>query len=94
LPPFARFAKFEISSFAEADARNFAKKLIQNFPADEKVELFGPAPAPLQRLKNRHHFLVHLKVAKKVNLQKLISDVLRGLEIPKSVRVRIDVDPV
>ncbi len=94
LPPFARFAKFEISSFAEADAKNFAKKLIQNFPSDEKVELFGPAPAALQRLKNRHHFLVHLKVAKKVNLQKLISDVLRGLEIPKSVRVRIDVDPI
>jgi primosomal protein N' (replication factor Y) len=94
LPPFARFAKFEISSFVEADARNFSKKLIQNFPADEKVELFGPAPAPLQRLKNRHHFLVHLKVAKKVNLQKLIADVMKSLDVPNSVRVRIDVDPV
>ncbi len=94
LPPFARFAKFEISSFAEADAKNFAKKLIQNFPADEKIELFGPAPAPLQRLKNRHHFLVHLKTAKKVNLQKLIGDVMKSLDVPKLVRVRIDVDPI
>ena len=93
-PPFSRFAKFEISSFAESDAKNFAKKLIQNFPFNEKIELFGPAPAPIQRLKNRHHFLVNLKVEKKVNLQKLISDVLRSLEIPKSVRVRIDIDPV
>jgi primosomal protein N' (replication factor Y) len=94
LPPFARLAKFEISSFSEMEAKNFAKKLIRLFPFDEKIELFGPAPAALQRLKNRHHFLVNLKTEKKVNLQKLISDVLRSLEIPNSVRLRIDVDPL
>lgn len=93
-PPFSRFAKFEISSFVENDAKNFAKKLIQNFPSSEKIELFGPASAPIQRLKNRHHFLVNLKVEKQVNLQKLILDVMKSLEVPKSVRVRIDVDPV
>ncbi len=94
MPPFSRFARFEISSFAEMEAKNFAKKLIQHFPISEKIELFGPAPAALQRLKNRHHFLVNLKAEKKVNLQKLISDVLKNLDIPKSIRVRVDVDPV
>lgn len=94
LPPFAKLARFEISAFLESDAKNFAKKLIRNFPVDEKIEIFGPAPAALQRLKNRHHFLVNLKTQKKVNLQKLISDVMRGLEIPNQVRVRIDVDPL
>ncbi len=93
LPPFARLAKFEISSFTESDAKNFAKKLIQYFPSDEKIELYGPAPAALQRLKNRHHFSVNLKTQRKVNLQKLIADVMKSLEIPKSVRVRVDVDP-
>jgi primosomal protein N' (replication factor Y) len=91
LPPFGRLAKFEISSFDESEAKNFAKKLIQHFPIDDKVEVFGPAPAAVQRLKNRHHFLVNLKTAKKVNLQKLILDVLQSLEIPKSLRVRVDV---
>ncbi len=93
LPPFSRLVKFEVSSFSESDAKNFAKKLIQNFPQNEKIEIFGPAPAPLQRLKNRHHFLVNLKAQKKVNLQKLILDVLAGLNIPTSIRLRIDVDP-
>ncbi len=93
LPPFSRMARFEVSAFAENDAKNFAKKLIQNFPFSDKIELFGPAPAGLQRLKNRHHFFVNLKAAKKVNLQKLISDVMADLEIPGAVRVRIDVDP-
>lgn len=94
LPPFAKLARFEISSFTENEAKNFAKKLIQNFPVDEKIEIYGPAPAALQRLKNRHHFLVNLKTQKKVNMQKLISDVMQRLEIPKQVRVRINIDPL
>jgi primosomal protein N' (replication factor Y) len=93
-PPFSRFAKFEISSFVESEAKNFAKNLIRHFPLNEKIELLGPAPAPLQRLKNRHHFLVHLKVQKSVNLQKLISDVMANLEIKNNIRVRIDIDPL
>jgi len=94
LPPFSRLAKFEISSFLESDAKSFAKKLIQHFPLDDKIEIFGPAPAPLQRLKNRHHFLLNLKTTKKVSIQKLISDVMKSVILPKSVRIRIDVDPV
>lgn len=94
LPPFAKLARFEVSSLNENEAKNFARKLIQYFPVDEKIELFGPAPAPLQRLKNRHHFLVNLKARKKVNLQKLITDVMQSLDIPNQVRVRIDVDPI
>ena len=94
LPPFSRLTRFEISSFSESEAKNFAKKLIQHFPIDDKIEIFGPAPAALQRLKNRHHFLVNLKTAKKVNLQKLVVDVMKNLEIPKSIRMAIDVDPV
>ncbi len=94
LPPFSRMVKFEVSSFNEMEAKSFAKKLISHFPLSDKIEIFGPASAPLQRLKNRHHFLVNLKAAKKTNVQKLIRDVLQSLEIPKSVRVRIDVDPI
>lgn len=93
-PPFSRFAKFEISSFVEGEAKSFAKYLIAHFPINDKIELFGPAPAPLQRLKNRHHFLVHLKVQKNVNLQKLISDVMANLEIKNNIRIRVDIDPI
>ena len=94
LPPFSRFAKFEISAFDENAAKNFAKKLIKSFPLDDKIEIYGPAPAPLQRLKNRHHFLVNLKAQKKVNLQKLILDVMQNLEVTKDIRIRIDIDPL
>lgn len=93
-PPFSRFAKFEISSLQENEAKNFAKNLIKNFPASEKIELFGPAPAALQRLKNRHHFLVYLKTNKEINLQKLINDVVKNLPVKNNIRLRIDIDPI
>jgi primosomal protein N' (replication factor Y) len=93
-PPFSRFAKFEISAFLENDAKNFAKNLIRHFPVNNKIEIFGPAPAPLQRLKNRHHFLVYLKANKEINLQKLINDVMAKLEIKNNIRLRLDIDPI
>lgn len=93
MPPFSRFIRFEVSSFNADEAKNFARELIRNFPIDEKIEIFGPAPAVIQRLKNRHHFLVNLKASKKVNLQKLVNDVMQNITVPKSVRIRIDVDP-
>lgn len=93
-PPFSRFAKFEISALQENEAKNFAKNLIKNFPASEKIEIFGPAPAVLQRLKNRHHFLVYLKTNKEINLQKLINDVVKNIAVKNNIRLRIDIDPI
>lgn len=90
IPPFSKMAKFEISSFNASEAKSFAKHLRNSFPINDKIETFGPAPAPIQRLKNRHHFLLTLKVQKQVNIQKLIKDVLNSQKIPSSIRVRVD----
>ncbi|MBL6664870.1 MAG: primosomal protein N' [Rickettsiales bacterium] len=90
IPPFSKMAKFEISSFNANEAKSFAKHLRNTFPVNDKIETFGPAPAPIQRLKNRHHFLLTLKVQKQVNIQKLIKDVLSSLKAPTSIRVRVD----
>jgi primosomal protein N' (replication factor Y) len=93
LPPFSQMARFEISSLQENLAKNFAKNFLKLFPINDKIEIFGPAPAPLQKLKNRHHFLIHLRVDKKVNLQKLINDITFDLKVPSAIRIRININP-
>lgn len=93
MPPFMKMASFVISDFKENTALGFAKALIASFPANENIEIFGPAPMPILRLKNRYHYRVFLKVEKKINLQKLIKDVMKSLKLPNSLRVKIDIDP-
>lgn len=94
LPPFARMASFKISSLKEQDAKRFAIDFIKYFPIDEKIMLMGPISARIQRVKNRHNFLVNLKTQKNVNIQKLINNVLKNIEIPKSIRLTTDIDPL
>lgn len=93
LPPYSRMARFEISALNENDAKNYAKDFSKNFPFNEHLEIHGPAPASLQKLRNRHHFLLHLKAHKKINLQKLIANVFNSSKIPNKIRIRVNIDP-
>ncbi len=93
MPPFTKMTAFIVSAFEEKLAVTFAKKIVSSFPFNDNIEIFGPAPMPLLRLKNRYHYRVFLKAEKKVNLQKLITDVMKTLEIPSNIKVKIDIDP-
>lgn len=94
LPPFSRLAKIEVSAFLENDAKNYAKNIVTKFPINDKLEVFGPAPAVIGRLKNRYYFIINIKAAKNLNLQKLISDIIDSLIIPSKIRIKIDIDPI
>ncbi len=94
LPPFSQMARLEISATKSNLALNFANHLVQNIPIDSKLKVYGPATAPLAKLKNRYHFLVNLTVDKKTNLAKLIQAVLVQSNIPNHIRVRVHVNPV
>ncbi len=91
LPPFSKMATFTISAKEEKEAIIFAKRLIAAFPVDEKIELLGPAPMPIVRLRNLYHYWVFLKVAKKVNLQKLINDVCGEIVVKGLVKLKIEI---
>jgi len=94
LPPFSQMARLEISATKASQALNFANYLVQNIPASEKLKVYGPAPAPLAKLKNRYHFLLNLIIDKKINLAKLIQGVLAKASVPSSIRVRVHINPL
>ncbi len=56
-------------------------------------QILGPAPAPLFKLrgKTRYRFLV--KSPRNFNLQNYVRAWLSGVALPRSVRVKVDVDP-
>ncbi|HEY3496912.1 MAG TPA: primosomal protein N' [Polyangiaceae bacterium] len=94
-PPFARLALVRVDAVEDELARAHAEKLAtvaRRWHADG-VEVLGPAPAPLARLRGRyrHRFLV--RATERARLHIALLGVAR-VPIDRRVRVAIDVDPV
>lgn len=70
------------------------KALKNKIPQYEKVEILGPAEAPLSRLKNKHRYQVLLKGPNAKLLNQFTKQVL-GQEdwVPSQVKLQLDVDP-
>ncbi|MFT6346812.1 MAG: primosomal protein N' (replication factor Y) [Myxococcota bacterium] len=93
-PPFSKMAAIIFSGMDENLVIDFAKFVRGKFPFDKAIEVFGPAPMPVSRVKNSYHHCLNVKVDRKINLQKLISEVLKSCKAPSKVRVKVDVDPL
>ena len=57
------------------------------------AELYGPAPAPIARIRGRHRVRLLVKADKAAPIQRALLDWVAPLEWPASVRVSIDIDP-
>ena len=93
MPPFGRLAGIIVSSEDQGDAVRAAQAIGHAAPIVEGVTILGPAPAPLAILRGRHRqrLLVHARRA--IDIQSIIRDWLGALDLPRSVRVAVDVDP-
>lgn len=93
LPPFGRMAAIIISSEDEAEARDAARYIGSTRPEASGITIFGPAPAPLSMLRGRYRHRLLIQAHRQAELQTAIRNWLEPLELPRSVRVSIDVDP-
>ncbi|NUP07943.1 MAG: primosomal protein N' [Polyangiaceae bacterium] len=99
-PPFARLALVRLDAIdlnlAERSAAMLAEhaKGMQVVRAGH-VEVLGPAPAPLARLRGRYRYRLLLRAADRPPLRSLIAALEPLLDrLDKRVRAAIDVDPV
>jgi primosomal protein N' (replication factor Y) len=65
-----------------------------NAPSAAGVEVLGPTPAPLAVLRGRHRRRLLLKTRRDIAVQPILQAWLAAVEVPRQVRVDIDVDPV
>jgi primosomal protein N' (replication factor Y) (superfamily II helicase) len=93
-PPFGRLASLIISAGDRAGAEGFARKLVSVAPIDERVQLLGPAEAPLAVIKGRYRFRLLLKSARGFDLSDYVRQWLAGGPKPKgNLKLEVDVDP-
>jgi primosomal protein N' (replication factor Y) len=100
-PPFGRLVSLRIdgvkSDVVEAKATKLAGALRSAVARDSKlrkqVEIMGPAPAPILKLRNRYRWHLLLKGTQSAGLLKLAAQARTLLPRSAAWRLHIDVDP-
>ncbi len=96
-PPFSRVILTRIDSLDEHEAQEVAAMLarVARTESGGKVDVRGPSPAPIARVRNRFRFRVMLRSPSREHLRQGALAVLAAAAgLPRTVRVAIDVDPV
>ncbi|MFZ4857149.1 MAG: replication restart helicase PriA [Desulfuromonadaceae bacterium] len=98
-PPFTFLAAFAISGLAEqavADQADMTARLLARLKSELKVrvEILGPAPSPIYRLRNRFRRQILLKGANRSDLHRLLAFWRQRANVVATVRISVDIDPV
>jgi len=93
MPPFSRLVAVIVKSQDEEKMQDFARELAKLSPHHERLQTYGPAPAPIYRIRGfyRMRFLVHAD--KDVDVQKVIQKWLGQIKCPTYIKLQIDIDP-
>ena len=101
-PPYVRIANVVLSGTQEAATAQLATRttawlhrLLKARPAPG-VQVIGPAPCPVERVKNRWRWHVLIKADKPADLGRVCRYLVERFEVPKQagLRMTVDRDPV
>jgi len=93
LPPFSRLIYILVTSKKEAITKDFAQKICKVAPRTKSVEIYGPSPSYLVRLKDKYRYHILMKCSKNIDCHKYLDDWLSQVQIPRHISVKVDVDP-
>jgi primosomal protein N' (replication factor Y) len=94
MPPFGRLAALIVSGGDEATVDGAARSLARTAPTLDGVQVLGPAPPPLALLRGRHRRRLLLSAPKHIAVSPLVRRWLQAVQLPASVRVQVDIDPM
>jgi primosomal protein N' (replication factor Y) len=100
-PPFSRLVNVRVDGPKPADVEKHIQLLAAGLRAlqtrdpqiYDNVELLGPAPAPIEKLRNRYRWQLLLRSKHSSRLLKLARAARDILPNSRAVRLHIDVDP-
>ncbi|MDW3118644.1 MAG: primosomal protein N' [Roseovarius pacificus] len=95
VPPFGRMAGIILSSPDAQEVFDFATELARRDAPVRAVgaQVFGPAPAPIARIRGRHRVRLLVKAPKGVALQGAVAQWVGQLKPPTNLRLNVDIDP-
>ena len=99
-PPFTHLINILVRSNVEKQSQKVASHLadaLTKAKKEEKVQILGPSPAPLARVKGQYRWQVALKGKNIENLRRVLRPILKRektLTRRSNVFISVDVDPV
>jgi primosomal protein N' (replication factor Y) len=75
---------FDVASYLSRNAQGLHKL---------GAEVFGPAPAPIARVRGRHRVRLLVKAEKGTHIQPALAAWRMSVKLPRDVRMQIDIDP-
>lgn len=94
-PPYGRMAGIILSGPDVAQVFDVAAELARRAEplTDIGAQVWGPAPAPVARIRGRHRVRLLVKADKAMALQPALAAWVAQVRLPGAVRLAIDIDP-
>ena len=94
MPPFGRLVALIVSARDKELCERYAREAARRAPRAQRIELLGPAEAPLAVIRGRARWRLLLKAARDVDVQAYLRAWLAVLpKTPADLRLVVDVDP-
>ncbi|WP_054303874.1 primosomal protein N' [Gemmobacter sp. LW-1] len=95
VPPWGRMAGIILSGPEVAQVFDFGAELARRDGPLRRIgaQLFGPAPAPIARVRGRHRVRLLIKADKQAPIQAAVAEWLAQLKPPNNLRIAVDIDP-
>lgn len=95
VPPYGRMAGIILSSPDVAQVFDFGAELARRDAPLRRIgaQVFGPAPAPVARVRGRHRVRLLVKAEKAAPLQAALAEWVAQIKPPANLRLSIDIDP-
>ncbi len=95
VPPYGRMAGIVLSSPDMGEVFDFGNELARRDTPLARIgaKLYGPAPAPIARIRGRHRVRLLIKAEKGAPIQTAVAEWLGQLRPPTNLRLQVDIDP-
>ncbi|MEE4119031.1 MAG: primosomal protein N' [Paracoccaceae bacterium] len=95
MPPYGRLAGIVLSGPELAPVFDLGTALARACAPLDRIgaQVFGPAPAPVARIRGRHRVRLLVKAGKGAALQAALATWLGQVNVPSQIRVAVDIDP-
>jgi len=95
VPPYGRMAGIILSSPNVQEVFDIAADMARRDGPLRRIgaQLYGPAPAPIARIRGRHRVRLLVKADKAAPLQAALAEWVAQFRLPASLRLAIDIDP-